>query len=128
MEKSHQTQPLFLDWNIIVLNSKSNLHYSKLRSMSSERAHQKSAQLNHGLTLIGAHDQNCLDRKLTKIEAPFSDWKTIVRNSKSNLIVQIEDQWVENLSSKLKVDRPIDEAGSDLWWNLDNEEKLSFSL
>ena len=41
--------------------------------MSSERAHQKSAQSNHELTLIGAHDQNCPDRKLTKTEALFSD-------------------------------------------------------
>ena len=85
MEKSHQTQPLFLDWNIIVLNSKSNLHLSEWRSMSSERAHQISAQSNHKLTLIGAHDQNCPDRKLTKTEALFLDWKKIVRNSKSDL-------------------------------------------
>ena len=85
MEKSHQTQSLFLDWNIIVLNSKSNLHHSELRSMSSERAHQKSVQSNHILTLIGAHNQNCPDRKLTKTEALFLDWKTTVRNFKSDL-------------------------------------------
>ena len=85
MEKFHQTQPLFSDWNITVLNSKSNLHRSEWRSMSSERAHQKSAQSNHRLTLIVAHDQNCTDRKLTKIGALFSDWKMTVWNSKSDL-------------------------------------------
>ena len=53
--------------------------------MSFERAHQKSAQSNHGLTLIGAHDQNCLDRKLTKIEVLFSNWNMTVWNSKSDL-------------------------------------------
>ena len=36
--------------------------------------------------------------------------------------VQNEDQWVTNLS-KFQVDRPTDEAGSDLWWNLGSEEK-----
>ena len=85
MEKSHQTYPLFLDWNITIPNSKSNLHRSEWRSMSSERAHQKSAQSNHGLSLIGAHDQNCLDRKLTKTKALFSDWKTTIWNSKFDL-------------------------------------------
>ena len=85
MEKSHQTQPLFLDRNIIVSNSKSNLHRSKWRSMSFERAHLKSVQSNHGLILIGAHNQNFLARKLTKINALFSDWKTTVQNSKSDL-------------------------------------------
>ena len=45
----------------------------------------KSAQSNHGLTLIRAHDQSYLDRKLTKIEALFSDWNMTVRNSKSDL-------------------------------------------
>ena len=85
MEKSYQTQPLFLNWNITVLNSKSNIHRSEWRSMSFERVHQISAQSNHWLTLIEAHDQNCPDRKLTKIEALFSDWKTTVRNSKSDL-------------------------------------------
>ena len=85
MEKSHQIQPLSSDWNITVPNSKSNLHRLEWRSMSSECAHQKSAQLNHILTLIEAHDQNCPDRKLTKTEALFSDWKTTIRNSKSDL-------------------------------------------
>ena len=33
-------------------------------SISHERAFQKSAQSNHGLTLIEACDQNCLDRKM----------------------------------------------------------------
>ena len=36
--------------------------------------------------------------------------------------VQNEDQWIMNLS-KFQVDRPTDEAGSDLWWNLGSEEK-----
>ena len=82
MEKSHQTQPLFSDWNITVSNSKSNIHRSKWRLMSFERAHLKSAQPNHGLILIGAHNQNFLARKLTKIKALFSDWKMTVQNSK----------------------------------------------
>ena len=85
MEKSHQTQPLFSDWNITILNSKSNLYRSEWRSMSSEHDHQKSAQSNHILTLIEAHDQNYPDRKPTKIEALFLDWKTTIRNSKSDL-------------------------------------------
>ena len=85
MEKSYQTQLLFSNLNITILNSKSNLHHSKWRSMSFERTHQKSAQSNHWLTLIGAHDKNCPDRKVTKTEALFSNWKTTVRNSKSNL-------------------------------------------
>ena len=85
MEKSYQIQPLFSDWNITFSNSKSNLYRSEWRSMSSKRAHQKSAQSNHRLTLIGAHDQKCLDRTLTKTEALFSNWKTTVQNSKSNL-------------------------------------------
>ena len=85
MEKSHQTQPLFSDWNITIPNSKSNLNRLEWRSMSFERGHKKSAQSNHGLTLIRAHDQNYPDIKLTKIEALFSDWKTTVRNSKSDL-------------------------------------------
>ena len=34
-----------------------------------------------------------------------------------------EDQWVTNLSSKFQVDRPIDKAESDLWWNLGSEKK-----
>ena len=37
--------------------------------------------------------------------------------------VQNENQWVTNLSSKFQVDRPIDKAGSDIWWNLGSEEK-----
>ena len=37
--------------------------------------------------------------------------------------VQNEDQWVTRLSSNVQVDRPTDEAGSDLWWNLGSEEK-----
>ena len=53
--------------------------------MSSERAFQKSDQLNRGLTLIGVHDQNCPDRKRIKMEALFSDWKTTVLISKSDL-------------------------------------------
>ena len=85
MEKSHQTQPLFSKWNIIVPNSKSNLHRSEWRSTNFEHAHQKSAQSNHRLTLIRAHDQNCPNRKLTKIEVLFSDWKTTFWNSKSDL-------------------------------------------
>ena len=85
MEKSHQTWSLFSNWNITIPNSKSNFHRSEWRSMSSERGHKKSAQSNHRLTLIRAHDQNCPDIKLTKIEALFSDWKTTVRNSKSDL-------------------------------------------
>ena len=85
MEKSHQTRPLFSDWNITIPNFKSNLHSTEWRSMSYERNHQKSAQSNHGLTLIGVHDQNYPDRELTKTEALFSDWKTTVRNSKSNI-------------------------------------------
>ena len=128
MEKSYQTQPLFLNWNITVLNSKSNIHRSEWRSMSFERVHQISAQSNHWLTLIEAHDQNCPDRKLTKTEALFLDWKKIVRNSKSDLhhsdwrsmshepLLQISGQSVHN------------EIGLDLWWNLDSEEKLSFFL
>ena len=67
------------------MNSKSNLYHSELRSMSSERAHQKLAQSNHGSTWIRAHDQNFSDRKLTKIEALFSDWNMTFRNSKSDL-------------------------------------------
>ena len=53
--------------------------------MSSEHAHQKSAQSNHGLILIKAHDQNYPDRQLTKIEALFLDWKKTVQNSKYDL-------------------------------------------
>ena len=52
--------------------------------------------------------------------------RTKIQLSRSpNLIftVQNEYQWVMNLSSKFQVDRPTDEAGSDLWWNLGNEEK-----
>ena len=37
--------------------------------------------------------------------------------------VQNEDQWVRNLSSKFQVDRPTEEAESNLWWNLGSEEK-----
>ena len=53
--------------------------------MSYERALQKSAQSNHGLTLIGVHDQNCPDRKNIKTEALFSDWKMTVQIFKSDL-------------------------------------------
>ena len=53
--------------------------------MSSERALQKSAQSNHGLTSIGVHDQNCPDRKHIKMEALFLDWKTTVWISKSDI-------------------------------------------
>ena len=77
--------PLFSKKNITFQKSKSNLHRSEWKSMNFEHAHQKSAQSNHILTLIRARDQNCQNRKLTKIEALFSDWKTTVRNSKSYL-------------------------------------------
>ena len=85
MEKSHQTRPLFSDWNITIPSFKSNLHRTEWRSMSYESDYQKSAQSNHILTLIEAHDQNYPDRKPTKIEALFLDWKTTIRNSKSDL-------------------------------------------
>ena len=56
-----------------------------MKTNDSERALQKSAQSNHGLTSIGVHDQNCSDRKRIKTEALFSDWKTTFRISKSDL-------------------------------------------
>ena len=60
--------------------------------MSFERALQKSAQSNHGLTSIGVHDQNCPDRKLTKTEALFSTERQPSGTRNPISTVQIEDQ------------------------------------
>ena len=65
-----------------------------------------------------------------------SKWRLCSRTERRPLVspnpistVQNEDQWVMNLSSKFQVDRPIDEARSDLWWNMGSEEKTKiFSL
>ena len=82
--KHIKMEALFLDWKTTVRISKSDLHRLEWISISHERALKKSAQSNHGLTLIGAYDQNYPDRKRIKTKALFSDWKTTVQISKSD--------------------------------------------
>ena len=41
-------------------------------------------------------------------------------------IVNIEDTWAMNLSSKFQLDRTTDEVGSAYWWNLDKCVFFSF--
>ena len=45
----------------------------------------KIGSIEPRINLVGAYDQNCSNRKRIKIEALFSDWKTIVQISKSDL-------------------------------------------